>query len=406
MKNYKIIRGCRTKQFYGGKRALCANQTQVCVFASLLATPHIVSDCPPQGLFPPIQFNATASCGNKIMKEEEWIMKNAKKTIGLFLLGIMSLVIFAGCGSDGKASDKKSDGKLKVGIIQMIENGAFNDMREGFIEELEKKGYGEDKVEFVYKCAQGDATNLQTIAQSMADGTFDLVCTIATPPTQAMVNLGTDTPVVFVSVSAPVEAGVLSDMDKPDKNATGTSNAIPINEIFEFAEKLTPDVEKYGFLYCTSEVNSVTTIENAKEYCDKNNIKYKESVVTNSAEVQQAVQALVGDVDAIFIPNDSVIQSSMSLVTEVARKSKIPVYGSSATMVDSGAFATIAISDKEIGAQSADMAVEIFEGKNVKDIPSIVVPASNTVINKKTLDALEIELEDSIKESAVFVEED
>ena len=43
------------------------------------------------------------------------------------------------------------------------------------------------------------------------------------------------------------------------------------------------------------------------------------------------------------------------MVTEVARDAKIPVYGSSAVMVDSGAFATIAISDTEIGAQTADM---------------------------------------------------
>lgn len=333
-------------------------------------------------------------------------MKLMKKVAGLVLSGVLCLTMLAGCGSNGGKSSGGSDGdKLKVGIIQMIENGAFNDMREGFIDELAEKGYGEDKVEFVYKCAQGDATNLQTIAQSMADGSYDLVCTIATPPTQAMVNLNSDTPVVFVSVSAPVEAGILTSMEKPDKNATGTSNAIPINEIFEFANKLTPDVKTYGFLYCTSEVNSVTTVENAKEYCDKNNIKYKESVVTNSAEVQQAVQALVGEVDAIFIPNDSVIQASMSLVTEVARESKIPVYGSSATMVDSGAFATIAISDKGIGAESADMAVEILEGKSAEDVPSIVVPASDTVINKKTLDALGIELSDDVKDSAIFVEE-
>ncbi|MEI3186695.1 MAG: ABC transporter substrate binding protein [Lachnospiraceae bacterium] len=85
--------------------------------------------------------------------------------------------------------------------------------------------------------------------------------------------------------------------------------------------------------------------------------------------------------DAIFIPNDSVIQSAMPLVTGVARSAKIPVYGSSATMVD-GAFATIAISDKEIGAQSADMAIEYLSGTAIADIPAIVVPASETVVNK------------------------
>ena len=71
----------------------------------------------------------------------------------------------------------------------------------------------------------------------------------------------------------------------------------------------------------------MNTVNSAKEYLDANGLKYVEAVVTNSSEVQQAAQSLVGRVDAIFIPNDSVIQSGMSLVTEVARENKIPVYG-------------------------------------------------------------------------------
>lgn len=350
-----------------------------------------------------------------------------KKLFAAVCILALSMMTLAGCGSSSKetaaptetvaeaASEaaesletaaEQADGEvLSIGIIQMIENGAFNDMREGFIAELRDKGYTEDKLTVDYKCAQGDATNLQTIAQSMADGDYDLICTIATPATQAMVNLEVETPVVFIAVSAPVAAGVVTDMDHPDKNATGTSNAIPVSDIFALSDQLTPGCETYGFLYCTSEVNSVNTVESAKAYCDENGIAYKEATVTNSSEVQQAAQSLVGSVDAIFIPNDSVVQASMTLVTEVARDAKIPVYGSSATMVDSGAFATVAISDTGIGAMSADMAIQILEGTAVADVPAIVVPASATVINSQTLEALGITLPENIQNSAVFVED-
>ena len=352
-----------------------------------------------------------------------------KKLLSAVCILAMTAMTLAGCGSSSTQETKaatteaavseaaseasealdsegaKADGSYTVGIIQLIENGAFNDMREGFIEELQAKGYTEDKLTVDYKCAQGDATNLQTIAQSMADGDYDLVCTIATPATQAMVNLETDTSVVFIAVSAPVAAGVITDMDHPDKNATGTSNAIPVSDIFALNNQLTPDCKTFGFLYCTSEVNSVNTIEAAKEYCDANGLSYKEATVTNSSEVQQAAQSLVGSVDAIFVPNDSVIQASMTLVTEVARDAKIPVYGSSATMVDSGAFATVAISDKGIGAMSADMAVQILEGTAVADIPAVVVPASATVINNQTLEALGITLSEDVQSTATFVDD-
>lgn len=331
-----------------------------------------------------------------------------KKILSATVLTSMVLSLTA-CGSDNdsntqSAADSNGE-KLTVGIVQLIDNGAFEDMREGFIQELNDKGYGEDKVEIVYKNAQGDATVLNTICQDMVTDQVDLVATIATPAAQAMVAMESDIPVVFISVSNPVGAGIISDMEHPDKNATGTSNAIPISEIFELSDELTPGMQTYGLLYCTNEVNSVTTINQAKEYLDAQGLSYVEQIVTNSNEVQQAAQSLVGQVDAIFVPNDSVIQAAMPLVAEVARDAKIPVYGSSAVMVDSGAFATVAITDTEIGAISADMAIQYLEGTSIADIPALVVPANAIVVNEQTAETLGITFSDEQKEKLTFVQD-
>ena len=229
------------------------------------------------------------------------------------------------------------------------------------------------------------------------------MATIATPASQAMVAMESDVPIVFISVSNPIGAGLLTTMEQPDKNATGTSNAIPIEDIFALSDDLTPGMQTYGLLYCTNEVNSVTTIENAKNYLDEKGLQYVEQIVTNSSEVQQAAQALVGNVDAIFVPNDSVIQAAMPLVAEVARDAKIPVYGSSAVMVNSGAFATVAITDTEIGMISADMAIAHFEGKEMADIPALVVPANAIVVNEDTAEALGVTLSDEQKADITFV---
>ena len=307
------------------------------------------------------------------------------------------------CGNNTQQQSDADGEKLKVGIVQLIDNGAFEDMRDGFIQELQDKGYGEDKVEIIYKNAQGDATNLNTICQEMVDSQVDLVATIATPASQAMVAMESDIPIVFISVSNPIGAGLLTTMEQPDKNATGTSNAIPIEDIFALSDDLTPGMQTYGLLYCTNEVNSVTTIENAKNYLDEKGLQYVEQIVTNSSEVQQAAQALVGNVDAIFVPNDSVIQAAMPLVAEVARDAKIPVYGSSAVMVNSGAFATVAITDTEIGMISADMAIAHFEGKEMADIPALVVPANAIVVNEDTAEALGVTLSDEQKADITFV---
>lgn len=324
--------------------------------------------------------------------------KMIKKAACMMLAAVMATGM-AACGSN----TEKSSGKIKVGVIQLIENGAFNDMKDGFIEELRAKGYTEDKCDIVVKSAQGDTATLNTICQEMVDSKMDLVATIATPATQAMVNMDSDIPVVFISVSAPIAAGVTSSMEKPDKNATGTSNAIPVSDIFNLSDSLTPGNKTYGLIYNTGEVNSVNTVKDAKSYLDGKGLKYVEAVVTNSSEIQQAAESLVGSVDAIFVPNDSVVQSGMAQITEITRKNKIPVYACSATTVQSGAFATVAMNDKQIGSQSADMAVEILGGKKVADVPSVVVPASGTVINQNTMEALGVTIPDSVKSTAQLI---
>ena len=324
--------------------------------------------------------------------------KMFKKAACMMLAAVMATGM-AACGS----GSEKSSGKIKVGVIQLIENGAFNDMKDGFIEELRAKGYTEDKCDIVVKSAQGDTATLNTICQEMVDSRMDLVATIATPATQAMVNMDSDIPVVFISVSAPVAAGVTSNMEKPDKNATGTSNAIPVSDIFNLSDSLTPGNKTYGLIYNTGEVNSANTVKDAKSYLDGKGLKYVEAVVTNSSEIQQAAESLVGSVDAIFVPNDSVVQSGMAQITEITRKNKIPVYACSATTVQSGAFATVAMNDKQIGSQSADMAVEILGGRKVADVPSVVVPASGTVINQNTMEALGVTIPDSVKSTAQLI---
>jgi putative ABC transport system substrate-binding protein len=320
-------------------------------------------------------------------------------------LGMRVLAVFAFLAGAFLSSALAAEAApVKVGIVQLIENGAFADMREGFIDRMRELGYSEDKITFDYKNAQGDMSNLNSICQSMAGAGLEFIVTIATPPTQAMVNLEPKAPIFFISVSNPIGAGVITDMEHPDKNTTGASNAIPVDEMFKLAARVTPKAKIFGLIYNSGEVNSVTTINAAKAYMDRTEgYSYKEAVVTASSEVQQATQSLVESVDAIFIPNDSMIQSALTQVVEAANAAKIPTYGSSAVMVNTGAFSTISIDDHVIGARVADMADRYLKGTAVKDIPSIVISDFVTLFNKPTADAIGVEIPADLLDNSVLV---
>lgn len=316
-----------------------------------------------------------------------------KKTIAMLLTLILTLT----------CSLAFADDPIHVGIIQMADNGAFTHMREGFIDHMRDLGYTEDEMIFTYRNALGDMTQLVANCEAALDDGIDVAVTIATPPTQAFCNLDSGIPQFFISVSNPVGAGVITDMAHPDMNATGTSNAIPVSEMFKLAEQLTPGCKVFGLLYCQSEINSVTTANQAKEYMDANGLTYVEQVVTNVSEVQMAVDVLLEQVDAIFVPNDSVIQTAMTVVADSAAEMGIPVYGSSAVMVQSGAFATISIGDREIGGITADLLHIYLTGTPIEEIPAIVVDEFTMVINQTTADLIGVELPAEVLESAVVV---
>lgn len=326
-----------------------------------------------------------------------------KKTLA-GILTLILLLVTTGCSTETTPKGNASVDVINVGLVQLADNGAFTDMREGFTNKMRELGYSEDQLVIDYKNANGDTGTLNSIFQTMVDQKKDMIVTIGTPATQAIVNMESGIPVFFISVSNPVGAKVITDMSTPDKNATGTSNAIPVSEMFKLADQLTPNRTTYGLIYNTGEINAVTTIENAKKHMDSVGLKYKEAIVTSSSEVQQAAESLVGAVDAFFIPNDSMVQSAMPQVAEIAKNAKIPVYGSSAVMVQSGAFATISIDDVTIGGITGEMADKFLKGTPIEKIPAITVSDFTTVINKSTADAIGVTLPEDVLKDATLIE--
>ena len=315
-----------------------------------------------------------------------------KKLISIALALCLIVSAFAFGSAEGKS--------YKVGIVLMIENGAFMDMKSGIIAGLEKAGYVDgENLTIVYRCAYGDSGTLNQICNDMDDGTYDLVMTIATPTTQAFVNLESETPCVFCSVAAPVAAQVMSALDTPDMNATGTSNAIPAGDILSMGLLLTPDVETFGLVYSTSEVNALNAMQNAKAFLDANGYSYVEATVTNSSEVSTATSVVLEKgAEAIFVANDATVQASVEALVELANEAGVPTYACSATTVLSGCLATLAMSDVAIGEITAEMAVKVLEGTPIEEIPAIVVPADIVSINTDTLAALGLSIPDSLYE--------
>lgn len=282
--------------------------------------------------------------------------------ISLISAGILTLVA---CTS--ASSDKSSSETVKVGILQYMEHESLTAAREGFIAELEANGYKEgEKLVLDYQNAQGDQANLQTISEQLIDGN-DIVLAIATPAAQSLATVSTETPILFTAVTDPLSADLVESIEKPGGLLTGTSDQAPIDKQVELLGQAVPDAKTVGILYTTSERNSEVQVEQAKELFEKAGYKVVVKGITSTNEVQDATTSLMKDVDAIFVPTDNTIASTMTMIGELSVEHQIPVIGGSTDMVDEGGLLTYGTNYEALGRQTAKMAIKIIEGTDVSE---------------------------------------
>lgn len=309
-------------------------------------------------------------------------------------------------GNGGGNSGGDNGKVIEIGIVQIVEHPSLNTIRESFIAHLAENGYVDGKnIRIDYQNAQNEQTNLNTICQKFKSDKKDLVVAIATPSAMAAAGVLTDIPVLFSACTDPVGSGLVTSLEKPGGNVTGTSDAVSASKIMELAKRITPGIKTIGALYNSSESNSIAVINELKEYAAENGMEVIEGTVTNTSEVQQVTQSLASKVDAIFSPIDNTIAAAMPIVSQVAENAKVPVYVGADSMVADGGLATYGINYIELGKETADMAIEILSGGNPGEMPVRTISEVEIYVNKKTADAIGITLpEDVLSEAAQVFE--
>lgn len=325
-------------------------------------------------------------------------MKKGLKVVSAILLTIALLITVTACSGTGGSK------VVRIGIVQIVEHPSLNTIRESFIEQLASKGFKEgENIIIDYQNAQGEQTNLNTICQKFVADKCGLIVAIATPSAQAAANMTSDIPVLFSACTDPVGSGLVTSLENPGKNVTGTSDAVSAEKIMELAMRITPDIKKIGALYNSSETNSISVINNLKEYASKNGMEVIEGTVTNSSEVQQVAQSLAGQVDAIFSPIDNTIASAMPVVAQVTENTKTPMYVGADSMVKDGGLATYGINYTILGQETGNMAVEILNGKKPGDMPVKTMTDMDIYVNAATAEAIGITIPADVLSEAAEV---
>ena len=283
-----------------------------------------------------------------------------KKLLSLLLSLVIAttLAVLAACGEG-------DENIVHIGILQVATHSALDNAREGFKEVVDAWANANGKtVVYDEQNANGDPNNEVTIADALASKNPDLMLGIATSSARALANSTGKIPVLFTAVTAPEEEKLLRD------NVTGTSDMNPVADQIALMADIVPGLTKIGFLYNSSENNSVIQFELAKAKAQTMGVEIVPFTASLSSDISTVVDSIPSSVQAVYVPTDNLMAENMQSICSTLHSKGIPVIpGESGMCEDGEGLATLGIDYFELGKQTGAMAVSILSGeKQVKDV--------------------------------------
>lgn len=301
---------------------------------------------------------------------------------------------------DSEAAAKAAEGSYTVGIGQFAVHGSLDNCREGFLAGLAEEGIEEGKnLTVLYENANADGAMSSQIASNFLAKKADLICAIATPMAQSSYSAARkeNVPVVFTAVTDPIAAELADADGKPVGEVTGTSDKLPVTAQLEMIREVLPEAKTIGIMYSTSEVNSLSAIEEYKAAAADYGFEIVESGVSTTADVPLAADQLVEKVDCINNLTDNTVVSALQVVLDAANKKGIPVFGSEVEQVKVGCLASVGLDYVALGKQTGHMAAKILKGEaKASEMNFEIIEGGSFYGNTKVAEDLGITLPDSL----------
>lgn len=343
----------------------------------------------------------------KKILDEKGKMKMKKRMGTIVLAALMSAAMLGGCAgnttqtAENTTAPAEGEG-YKIGVLQYADHPSLDNCLEGF-----KQGLDEAGIEYTLdaKSAKNDDSTNTNVAQNFAATGMDLVCGIATPSAQALYTAcyERDIPVIFNAVSDPVAAKLANSETEAMDGITGVSDNLPVDEQLALIREMLPDAKTIGILYTTSEANSVSTIATYEEKVGEYGFELIAKGITNAAEIPQAIDVLLPQVDCISNMTDNTVVNNLPVLIEKANAANIPVFGSEEEQVVNGCVASAGIDYIELGKKAGNIAARVLRGEDISTIPYETMEESKITINPQAAEGIGLAIPESITARAEVV---
>ena len=270
-----------------------------------------------------------------------------------------------------------------------------------FREELRKLGWTEGRnIEIDTRWAAGDVESMKRFAKEFVELQPDLIVTISTPATAAMLQQTRTFPIIFVLVADPIGSGFVTNLSRPGGNVTGFTPIVGTlgGKWVELLKEIAPRVTKVILLFNPPTATFVGGYLNPfKAAAAARDMEALVVPVHDMPEVELLLttQAREPNSGLVVIP-DAFTVSHSAEITSVAARFRVPAVYWSRSSTELGGLISYGPYIVDEFRRAASYADRILKGEKASELPVQAPVKFELVINLKTAKALGLAVPDKL----------
>jgi len=242
----------------------------------------------------------------------------------------------------------------------------------------------------------GDRARAMRVAAELTADPPPLIFALGEKAAWTAVHHGPTVPVVHAMVDDPTRYEIDGAF------VTGVSADARPDAVLAELRLYAPEVQRIGIIISSSNTNP--RVGAAIAAARDAGFEVTARRVGTSRDVKRAFGNIRGGIDALWVlPDQDVIDpTSFHYLQREAIRARMPMLAWSPALVEAGALMAVTADGERVARQAAGLAQRVLDGETAGAIPPVAPGATRVVLNRDTLDALGLDVDEGLLD---FVDE-
>jgi len=323
---------------------------------------------------------------------------NRRAFIGTVAGGLLAAPLAAGAQPAGKV--------YRIGYLSTGSGTSSNPrILEAFRQGLRELGWVEGQnIVIEYRWADGRLDRLPDLAAQLVRLKVDVIVASPTPGALAAKNATGTIPIVAISLTHPVELGLVASLARPGGNVTGVSYSVGA-DIFgkdlELLKEVVPRVRRVAVLSNPDSPARPLTIRNVKDAARSLGLQLQLLEARGPEGFDGAFAAMAKErVGALFVVQDPAFIPHRARLVDLAATNRLPSIFTQREDAEAGGLMSYGPSLSDLYRRAGTYLDKILKGAKPGDLPIEQPTKFELVINLKTAKALGLTIPPSLLQRA------